>query len=150
MKKAVTYTFFIIASIQLAYTQVKVIKIEIKGDTYNVCRECLSGFPQDLFGTYKYEGKGEPLVVLNPDFKGQFQTHGMPANDIEFWFDCDSVGNVTKKPWVSGGFQYAMLVHYLKPREGYSSDYDIFEVTTRPDLGEIQVLRERTKPHNPQ
>lgn len=143
MKKTLL-SILAIAVLSTITTAQKVIQIEIKGDIYNVCREC-KGFPEGLFGTYKYEGKGEPLVVLNADFTGQFQTHGMPANDIEFWFDCDLLGNVTTKPWIEGGSQYAMLVRYLKPREGYSSNYDIFEVTTRPDLNEIQVLRERTK-----
>jgi len=144
MKKASVFIFCIAGMINMAMAQGKAISMEIDGDIYFVCRECSDPIPE-LFGNYKYQGKSEPVVVLGLDFQGLFQPHGMPANSIEFWISCDKNGKVMKKEWVAGGYQTAILVHYLKPRAGYKSDYDVFEVTTRPDLGEIQVLRERTK-----
>lgn len=123
-----------------------VISIDLNGDTYTVSQD----FPQEIDGKYLYEGKGEPIVLLNTaDGTGLFQFHLVPANKIRFWIDCDESGVIRKyyrsaQEEAAGNYRYTLLYQYMDGER--TGDYDLMEVSIRPDLGIIQILGEREKP----
>jgi hypothetical protein len=127
------------------YAQSGVISMELQGKTYTVSKE----FPAEILGRYLYEGKGEPIVVLEKDGTGLFQRHMVPAEKIEFWIDCDENGVVrknfrSKQEEAEGRFGYTLL--YLVTEGERKGKYDLMEVRVLTDLKKLSILGERYKP----
>lgn len=126
--------------------------INIKGEIFYGVRSIPNYV---VVGLYKYEGKGEPIVQLNPDGTGLFQRHGVPADKIRWWIMADENGSVkTNKgeigqmhtlitqntedifTTVSGGRK---VLSYPK------DDYDMKMLTIRYAENKIYILGERVK-----
>jgi hypothetical protein len=127
-----------------SFSQTGVKIIELKGDKYTVSKN----FPEVILGKYLYEGKKEPIVLLEKGGFGLFQTHQMPSEKMEFWIDCDAKGVPikhyrSKQEETEGRFGYTIL---YKMAEGQNiGKYDLFEIRTLPDLGIMSILGEREK-----
>jgi hypothetical protein len=79
MKRYALLASMMFASMPLVCAAADFEKIEIMGDSYTVSKT----LPEEILGTYHYEGKGEPIVQINADGTGLFQPHGMPAIPIK-------------------------------------------------------------------
>jgi hypothetical protein len=127
-----------------SFSQTGVKIIELKGDKYTVSKN----FPEVILGKYLYEGKKDPIVLLEKGGFGLFQTHQMPAEKMEFWIDSDAKGVPvkhyrSKQEEAEGRFGYTILYKML---EGQNiGKYDLFEIRTLPDLGIMSILGEREK-----
>ncbi|MCD6065017.1 MAG: hypothetical protein K0R82_2928 [Flavipsychrobacter sp.] len=129
--------------------------IKIKDETYYGVRS-IPGYT--ITGTYKYEGKGEPIVQLNPDGTGLFQRHGVPADKIKWWIMSDANG-VVKTNKGETGQQHTLITELTEDiyqtisggrqvKAWSAGDFDMKMVTIRYDKGKIYILGEREKDAN--
>lgn len=129
--------------------------INIKGETYYGVRS-IPGYT--ITGLYKYEGKGEPIVQLNPDGTGLFQRHGVPADKIKWWIMADANGTV-KTNKGEAGQQHTLITQLTEDiyqtisggrqvKAWSAGDFDMKMVTVRYDKGKIYILGEREKDAN--
>ena len=118
-------------------------KIEIMGDSYTVSKS----LPDEIIGTYEYEGKGEPIVQINADGTGLFQPHGMPPIKIEIWIDVDDNGEPRRQVGTEQRYRYTLLIQYGPGGDGNypSGKYDLMSVTMLKDEGKALVLGERIR-----
>lgn len=117
--------------------------IELMGDTYTVSKT----LPDEIIGTYEYEGKGEPIVQINADGTGLFQPHGMPAIPIKIWIDVDDNGVPRRQVGTEQRYRYTLLVQYGEGGDGNypAGKYDLMGVTMLKDEGKALVLGERIR-----
>lgn len=127
--------------------QHEMLTINLEGTAYTVSLN----FPEEILGEYKYEGKGEPIVLLNKNGEGLFQPHGVPPIKIKFWMDCDKTGQWRRQDGIEGRYQYTLLIQYLESSNGNypSGKYDLMGVTVLRDLGRAVIYGERYKPLTP-
>jgi hypothetical protein len=126
--------------------QSNVIKIELKGDIYTVCKQC-KDFPQEIIGEYLYQSKGEPKVELKEGGTGWFQRHDVPADAINYWIDCDENGVIRKRVGQGGAFEITILYQYIN--DGIygikAGDYSLMGLVVSPASGQVIILGERYK-----
>lgn len=101
--------------------------------------------PKEVRGTYRYEGEGAPLIVLEPG-ANQFQPHDVPPIDIDVWVRVDANG----RPMLEvgeGGHRYTLVVEYGAGGDGNypPGSYDFFDVSFFK-RGVASMLGERTRP----
>lgn len=139
MKKL--FITFIITLGSLLYAQAQIESIDLAGKKYTVTKT----FPSEIIGKYLYEGKGEPIVLLNDDGTGLFQPHMKKPIQIKFWIDCDEKGVIRKQQGSEGRYQYTLLIQYLNSDNGnYSSGkYDLMDVAILRDLKRVVIYGER-------
>ncbi|WP_276131701.1 hypothetical protein [Polluticoccus soli] len=139
--------FFVLNS----YAQ-KAEAIKIKDETYYGVRS-IPGYT--VTGTYKYEGKGEPIIQLNPDGTGLFQRHGVPADKIKWWIMAESNGTV-KTNKGEYGQQHTLITELQEDiyqtvsggrqvKAWSAGDFDMHMVTIKYDENKIYILGERVK-----
>lgn len=129
--------------------------INIKGETYYGVRS-IHGYT--VTGLYKYEGKGEPIVQLNPDGSGLFQSHGVPANKIRWWIMADQDGNVKTIKGKEGQSHtlitqntedlYQTISGGRKVLAYPAGGFDMKMLTVRYEENKIFILGEREKSAN--
>lgn len=146
MRKIVLLIVCFLGFMHFTYAQTKVESIEVMGDTYTVCKD----FPKEIIGKYLYEGKGEPIILLNDDGTGLFQPHMTDPIKIKFWIDCDEKGNIRKQVGSEERYQYTLLIQYLDGNNGNYpvGKYDLMGVMVLKDLGRVSIYGERYKPLN--
>lgn len=117
--------------------------IEIMGDSYTVSKT----LPDEVIGTYEYEGKGEPIVQINADGTGLFQPHGMPTIPIKIWIDVDDQGVPRRQVGTELRYRYTLLIQYGAGGDGNypSGKYDLMGVTMLKDEGKALVFGERVR-----
>ncbi|MCC9167990.1 hypothetical protein [Pontibacter harenae] len=144
MKKLSLLFIFFIAVVHFTQAQTKVESIEVMGNTYTVSKE----FPQEIIGKYLYEGKGEPIILLNNDGTGLFQPHMNDPIKIRFWIDCDEQGTIRKRVGSEERYQYTLLIQYMDGNNGNYpvGKYDLMGVMVLKDLGRVSIYGERYKP----
>lgn len=124
----------------------KVENLTVMGNSYSVSKV----FPQEIIGTYTYEGNGgSPKVLLKNDGTGYFEPHGVGAVTIKFWIDCEPNGEWRKQVGGNGRYQYTLVIQYQEG--GTSKNYengkfDLMAVTIVTDLGRAVIYGERYKP----
>jgi len=119
-------------------------------DTYYAIRTTSSLF----CGLYKYPGKeprffkyaeGEPIILLNDDQSGEYQTHGTPAIPIKWWIESDYKG---KLQMISGALadRYYLVVQF-GPGSKYSieGNFDRMILDVYKDGSKVVILGERVK-----
>ena len=118
-------------------------KIEIMGDSYSVSK----ALPEEIIGKYEYEGKGEPIVLINADGTGLFQPHGMPPIPIKIWIDVDDSGSPRRQVGTEQRYRYTLLIQYGQGGDGNypAGKYDLLGVTMLKDEGKALVLGERIR-----
>lgn len=129
---------------KISFAQTAVETIEVMGKTYTVTKN----FPKEILGKYLYEGKGDPIVLLNENGEGLFQAHQVPPIKIKFWIDCDENGIVRKQEGVQGRYQYTLLIQYAESsgRAYVAGQYNLMGVAVLKDLGRAVIYGERYKP----
>jgi hypothetical protein len=129
--------------------------IKIKGETYYGVQS-IPGYT--VTGLYNYEGKGEPIVKLNPGGTGQFQRHGVPPDNIRWWILADANGNVKTNKGEAGQV-HTLLIQYTedvyqnvgggrKVLAYPKGDYDMNTLDIRYAENKIYILGERQKAAN--
>ncbi len=105
-----------------------VIGIELKGKNYTVTRDMPAELSTHILGLYLCDTRnGSPVVELAAGGVGRFQRHQVPADDIEYWIDCDEQGAIRKLTGPTGNYQITLLYRYTSgDRKGY---YDLMGVT---------------------
>jgi hypothetical protein len=131
----------------VANGQGEVITKDLEGTSYTVSQH----FPPEILGKYTYEGKGEPIVLLNEDGTGLFQPHGVAPIKIKFWIDCDETGKWRRQDGIEGRYQYTLLIQYQESDSGNypSGKYDLMGVAVLHDLGRAVIYGERYKALTP-
>jgi hypothetical protein len=143
MKKITIFILILLASMHFSFAQTMVETIELKGRKYTVSKQ----FPPEITGKYLYEGKSEPIVLLNPDGTGLFQPHQVDPIKIKFWIDCDENGAVRVQKGAEGRYQYTLLIQYLDGDNGNypAGKYDLMGVLIIKDEGRAVIYGERYK-----
>lgn len=100
--------------------------------------------PDEVNGTYLYEKKGEPTVVLKPDGTGSFQPDMTAPIPITYWVLSDGKGNPVKQEG-NGNHRFTIVVKYGPGGGGNypAGSYDAFYYTTNVQEGCADVLGER-------
>lgn len=112
-------------------------------------------------GLYEYNGteprfweykKGEPIVELNGDQTGRFQSHGVPALKIKWWLESDCNGKISI---IDGELakRYTLVIKFEEAGENnYPSigSYDMMYLDVYYEDGKMIILgeREKTQPKN--
>lgn len=118
-------------------------QIELQGDTYTVSKT----LPDEIIGTYEYEGKGEPIVQINADGTGLFQPHQRPPIPIKLWIDVEPDGTPRREVGNEQRYRYTLLIQY-GPGGGDNypeGKYDLLSVTMLKDRGQAIILGERIR-----
>lgn len=141
MKRYALLASMMFASMPLVSAAADLEKIEIMGDSYTVSKT----LPEEILGTYLYEGKGEPIVQINADGTGLFQPHGMPAIQIKVWIDVDDQGTPRRQVGTELRYRYTLLIQYGAGGDGNypAGKYDLMAVTMLKDEGKAIILGER-------
>ncbi|MCH7629596.1 MULTISPECIES: hypothetical protein [Novosphingobium] len=104
--------------------------------------------PEELFGTYRYEKKGEPLVELRADGTGSFQPHMVAPIPIKYWLLADENGKPAR---VNGqgnpNYRLTLVVQYGAGGGGNypQGGYDAMDWTMNVEEGCAIILGERYK-----
>lgn len=123
----------------------KVEKFTIQGKIYFG----IKAIPEEMVGLYKYEKVKEPIVEINKDGTGYFQTHDVPKYPVEYWIETDEKGNIQKrKSEVNENYQIVLILKYGSNGEsGWRGEnegkYDRIELTMAYTLGYAIILGER-------
>lgn len=140
--------FSVLASILLSTTSLVTSvahaeTIELMGDSYSVSKT----LPEEIIGTYNYDGKGAPIVQINTDGTGVFQPHGMPAIPIQIWIHTDANGEPHRQVGTEQRYRYTLLIQYGEGGDGNypAGKYDLIDVTMLKDEGRAVVLGERIR-----
>jgi hypothetical protein len=118
-------------------------KMEVMGDSYTVSKT----LPTEILGTYRYEGKGEPIVQINADGTGLFQPHMMPAIPIKIWIDVEDNGTPRRQVGTEQRYRYTLLIQYGAGGDGNypAGKFDLMAVTMLKDEGKAIILGERIR-----
>lgn len=121
----------------------KVETINLHGTDYTVS----ATLPEEILGTYRYEGAGEPIVEIRKDGTGLFQPHGTPAIPIRIWIDVDADGVPRREVGTEQRYRYTLLIQYGEGGNGNypPGDYSLLDVTMLKDEGIATVLGERIR-----
>jgi hypothetical protein len=108
----------------------------------------IANLPAELIGTYLYEAKGEPIVVINRNAPGKFQPHGRPPITIKTWLETNAAGEPLKRVGPTGNYQVILVVQYLDGNDGNYPVGSYDRMSAVVDLGEQRaiILGERIKP----
>jgi len=132
MKKGILSLLCAFAFATMAMAQGKVTSIDLEGKTYTVTRDIPADIKAHILGKYLCNTKnGDPIVELRADGTGLFQRHDVPADNIEFWVDCDEQGVIRKQTGPTGNYGITLLYKYI----GGSRDgqYDLMGVVVALD-----------------
>lgn len=144
MKKIIQTLFCTFLLNGLIIAQNKVETVDLMGKTYTVTKV----IPPEIVGTYRYEGEGDPKVLINDDGSGYFQPHQTAPINIKIWVDCDENGKWRKQVGGTGRYQYTLVIQYLDGNNNNykAGSYDLLGVMVQPDMSRVSILGERYKP----
>ena len=109
----------LILCVSQSFSQVKITKITTKNQDYYIT----TTIKYPIAGTYQYDDISEPIVILNPDGTGIFQSKDLSKREITWGFECTEDG-------------------FLRFKEGFNSEaYSIWykskDSQINPELDEI-------------
>ena len=131
--KALLFALFFVAT--QSHSQIKVDKI-----TYKIHEHFITttiGYPVD--GTFLYEGKGEPIVQLNPNGTGVFQREDLSKKNITWGIECTEEGI----PIFKEGFNSASYTLWYKPTN--EEDWIFAQFSIHFNKKKMFIMGERIK-----
>lgn len=117
------------------FSQIKVNQITYRNQEHFISTEI--DYP--VAGTYLFEGKSEPIVVLNENGTGIFQYQDLTKKDISWGIECLSDGI----PVFKEGFNSASYSLYYKTNE--NEEWILIQFSIHYNNKKMFIMGERVK-----
>lgn len=120
--------------------------IKIKNETYYLTKDI--GYP--IVGEYLYESKKEPIVKLNAEGTGLFQTHQGSKTPMVWGIECE-IDGTPKKVKADWGYMYSLWYQIKEKHKGNGWEsgeidkWDAVSFSVHEDTHTIYILGERIK-----
>jgi hypothetical protein len=143
--KIITLLFSaLILCVTQSFAQIKVTKIEAKNQDHYITTKI--DYP--IIGTYLYENISEPIVVLNADGSGIFQSKDLSKKEITWGLECTEDGFLRFKE----GFDSAAYSIWFKNKESLinpeldeNNDWIKVEFSIHFNTNKMYIMGERVK-----
>jgi hypothetical protein len=137
MKKHYLLLFGFILSVCNSYSQQDTTKIKVNNQEYYLTTTI--GYPVN--GIYLYDGKSEPIVQLNPNGTGIFQSKDLSKTNIIWGIETTEKGNLK----YNEGFNSAAYTLWYKNNSDTDENWTAVQLSVHYDKKKIFISGERSK-----